>query len=133
MKKNQHLITNGTELSLENIKFHREAPLKRILMSGLGAGVNFNMHIAIHEISENLKFENRAYSEKHKHNCDEWNIILGEDLTFEITLDDEVYQVKSPATIFIPKGTMHSANALLGKGYYIAIVDTMDYNNSFVE
>ncbi|WP_316801445.1 hypothetical protein [Pedobacter frigidisoli] len=133
MKNNKHLITNGVEIPLENIKFHGEAPLKRLLMSGLGTDVNFNMHIAIHEISEPLKFEHRTYSEKHAHNCDEWNILLGEDLIFEITLDDEVFQVKSPSTVFIPKGTYHSANVLAGKGYYIAIVDTIDYKNSFID
>lgn len=129
----KNLISHGVEIPLESIKFHEEAPLKRFLMSGLGAGANFNMHIAVHEISDDLPFEKRNYSLKHKHNCDEWNLILGSgDLTFEITLDNEIYEVTAPATIYIPKGILHSANVLKGHGYFIAIVDTLDYQNSFV-
>lgn len=134
MLKNDHLVTHGVELPLQNIKFHEQAPLKRILMSGLGSSANFDMHIAIHEINEDLPFEHREYSKKHRHNCDEWNIILGsEGFTFEITLDEEIYEVQSPATVFIPKGMRHSANVLKGKGFYIAIVDTLDYDNCFTE
>lgn len=126
------LITHGVEFPLENIPFHGKAPLKRILMSGSEAGSNFNLHIAIHVIGEQLPFEYRSYSQSHAHNCDEWNIIIGDTLEFEIMLNDEKYIVKSPATIYIPKGTVHSANVLEGKGIFIAILDTIDYNNSFI-
>jgi hypothetical protein len=126
------LITHGIESPLHNIKFHGDAPLKRILMSGLEAGASYDMHIAVHEISENLPFEHRHYSSPHAHNCREWNLILGKELIFEITLNDEVYHVEAPATIFIPEGVIHSANVLKGCGYFVAIVDTLDYDNSFL-
>ncbi|RAV59970.1 hypothetical protein DIU36_03080 [Mucilaginibacter rubeus] len=63
------------------------------------------MHIAIHEIRGELSFERRKYSKRHRYSCDEWNMIGGsENLIFEITLDDEVYEVKSPATTFYTQG-----------------------------
>jgi mannose-6-phosphate isomerase-like protein (cupin superfamily) len=126
------LITQGVVIPLQNLKFHEQAPLNRLLMSGLGAEANYDMHIAIHEIKDELPFQLRDYSKKHSHNCKEYNIILGENLTFQITLDSEIFEVSAPATIYIPAGIVHSANALKGKGYFIAIVDTMDYDNSFV-
>lgn len=127
-----HLITHGVNIPLQNVKFHDQAPLQRLLMSGVGAEANYQMHIAVHEIRSDLPFEHRNYSKKHSHNCNEWNIILGTDLIFEITLNDEVYEISAPATIFIPTGTLHTANVLKGKGYFIAILDTADYENSFV-
>lgn len=133
IKNYQHLITSGIDVPLENVKEHGVAPFNRILMSGKEAEANFNKHIAIHVINENLPYEKRFYSLPHKHNCDEWNIILGtNDLTFEIMLNGELFIVKSPATVYIPQGTSHSANVLSGSGYFIALVDTLDYDKSFI-
>ena len=41
----------------------------------------------------------------HKHNADEINLIISENskLKYEIQLNDEVYTVSSPSTVFIPK------------------------------
>ena len=132
-KKFTHLISYGEDIPLEVVPFHSEAPLKRLLMSGATSAYNFNMHIAIHEIGTPLKRKFRDYSVPHSHNCDEWNILISsEKLIFEILLGDEKYEVLAPATVFIPKGLIHAANVLEGKGHFIAIVDTVDYDNSFI-
>jgi quercetin dioxygenase-like cupin family protein len=58
------------------------------------------------------------------HDCNEINLILSEKnkLTYKIQLGNEVYQVSSPATIFIPKGLKHSAEVVSGKGIFICLI-----------
>jgi cupin superfamily acireductone dioxygenase involved in methionine salvage len=79
-------------------------------------------HIAVHfvDASSNLP----KYSKLHKHDHDEINLILSQDsdLTYEIQLEDESYEVTSPSTIFIPKGIRHNAQAILGKGIFVCII-----------
>ena len=131
-KKTEGLISNGVDQQLDLLKFHDSGPIRRLLMSGTGAS-QFNMHIAVHEISKFLEKEIRDYSLPHRHNCDEWNIILSSSiLRFTIMLDGEVHIVDAPATVYIPAGTLHSANVLEGEGHFIALVDTLDYDSSFI-
>jgi len=81
-----------------------------------------NTHIAVHFVDASKDLP--KYSELHKHNHDEINLILSEDsiLTYEIQLEDESYEVTSPSTIFIPKGMKHSAQAISGKGIFVCMI-----------
>ena len=60
----------------------------------------------------------------HNHSYPELNIILGDDETFEfkVHLGTNVYQVKSPSTIWIPAGMDHCIVAVNGSGYYVCII-----------
>ena len=85
-----------------------------------------NMHIAIHFIDTTKKLS--KYSKLHCHNVDEINMILSnEKLVYEIQFEDEIYKVKSPATIFIPKGTRHRADVLSGKGMFVCMIMAKKY------
>jgi len=46
----------------------------------------------------------------------------GSKLKYEFNFEDEIYEVSSPATIFIPKNTLHSFKVISGKGIYICII-----------
>ena len=89
-----------------------------------------NTHIAVHfvDASKNLP----KYSKLHKHNHDEINLILSENanLTYDIQFEDESYEVKSPSTIFIPKGIKHSARAISGKGIFVCIILSNNYSSN---
>lgn len=133
MERYSNLISHGVLEGLQSVKFHSDAPFLRRLMSNFSDSYSIGKHIAVHEIKNNLSLKHRSYTELHAHNCDEWNIILSfEKLVFEICLDNESYEVSAPATVYIPQGLLHSANVLEGSGFYICVLDTSDYNNSFI-
>lgn len=123
MKKFQKYIQKGKVESLTKIPFHGKAPIKRLLMLDKNSFPKSNVHIAVHFI-KNLPLKIPKYSELHKHDCDEINLIISEDskLVYKIQFEDEIYKVGSPATIFIPKGIKHSAEVLSGKGIFVCIV-----------
>jgi len=90
-----------------------------------------NTHVAIHIVD--YKHKNlSAYSFLHKHNADEINLIISENnkLKYEIQLDDEIYKVLSPSTVFIPKGVKHKARFLSGKGIFVCIILSGKYTTS---
>ena len=90
-----------------------------------------NTHIAVHFVNGNHK-KMSEYSLLHKHNADEINLIISENskLKYEIQLDDEVYKVTSPSTIFIPKGVRHKAKFMSGKGVFVCIILSGKYTSS---
>ena len=52
------------------------------------------------------------------------NVLIGEPgaLVYRFTLDNQVRDVKSSATVWIPAGVKHSANALSGEGHYLCLI-----------
>ena len=130
MKKYRKFIKKGVIESLDKVPFHSKAPIKRLSMLSKSLIPQSNTHIAVHfvDASKNLP----KYSKLHKHNHDEVNLILSEDspLTYEIKLEEESYEVNSPATIFIPKGIKHSAQAISGKGIFVCIILSNNYTSN---
>jgi hypothetical protein len=129
MGKYKHLITVGILKPLEGVDFHHKAPLDRYVMlqkdSVEGDG---GFRVVTHIITD-LPKDIPEYCDLHWHDFDEVNLITSEDnsLTYKIRLEDEEYIVTSPSTIYIPKGTRHSAEVISGKGVYMAITFTKDY------
>ncbi len=133
MSRYQSLISSGVVQPLHFVPFHGRAPLQRRLMAGSEIHPEANLHIAVHEIRD-LHKQDRNYCETHRHTCAELNLLVSFDrLTFRITLDDEIYIQQAPATIFIPPGVLHSANAIEGSGFFIAILACKDYETTFSE
>ncbi len=130
MKKYRKFIKKGVVEPLEKVPFHCKAPIKRLSMLSKSLISQSNTHIAVHFIdsSKNLP----KYSKLHKHNHDEINLILSENanLTYDIQFEDESYEVKSPSTIFIPKGIKHSARAISGKGIFVCIILSNNYSSN---
>ena len=131
MNKFQKYIRRGVVEPLAKIPFHGKAPIRRLLMLDKTSVPESNTHVAVHFI-KNLPKEIPKYSELHKHDCDEINLILSEDdkLVYKVQFEDEVYKVSSPATIFIPKGVKHSAEVLSGKGIFVCIILKGEYRTS---
>ncbi len=127
MNKYQKFIKKGVIESLDKVPFHSKAPIKRLSMLNKTLIPQSDTHIAVHFVDASAVLP--KYSELHKHDHDEINLILSEDssLTYDIQLEDESYEVASPSTIFIPKGMQHSAQAISGKGIFVCVIL---YNNS---
>lgn len=129
MRKYQKYIKKGIIESLDKVPYHKKAPLKRLSMLDKSMIPESNTHVAVHFVDATKKLP--QYSELHKHNQNEINLILSENskLTYEIHLGDETYKIKSPSTIFIPKGLEHSAQAISGKGIFVCIILSSKYES----
>jgi hypothetical protein len=127
--KYQHLITKGVEKGLETVASHHKAPFTRyeLLQKDKLEG-DGGLRIVTHVIN-NLPPKIESYCDLHWHDFDEINLILSEDgsLKYRITLEDEVYEVDSQSTVYIPKGLKHAAEVISGKGIFIAINSTKEY------
>jgi len=72
------------------------------------------------------------YVELHTHDVDQVFVFLGnpedeESLELEFTFDDEVYRIKSPTTVFVPKGVPHTQKVIGGSGRYITLLMSGTY------
>lgn len=139
-KKYKKLIKRGVKSPLGKVPFHKDAPVKRLLMQDRGTfpslsktSLGSNFRIAVH-IIDKLPDDIPEYVDSHAHDCDEINLILSEKgkLAFHVVLEDEEYTVTSPATIYIPKGIKHKAWAKEGQGLFIAIIMCESYEASLI-
>lgn len=131
MQKYKKYITKGIPESLSKVPFHKKAPIKRISMLNKKTMPESNIHAAVHFV-DIIDKKISKYSILHKHDADEVNIILSENdkLVYEIQLDDEIYKVTSPATIFIPKGVKHRADVISGRGFFVCLILSDKYSTS---
>ena len=113
----QEWIFKMLPAALSNVPFHKNTPpITRIIAE------NFPVHLAVHEVSM-VSEPPAEYTQLHSHeDSDEVNIILSPDiLVYKIQLGEEEFCVSSNASVWIPRGTMHSANVLKGAGYFITL------------
>lgn len=115
-------IKKGIEEPLSQIPFHGYAPIKRLLMLNEKILPESKCHIAVHFIKD-LPEKIPDYSQLHDHDFDEVNMIISEneELLYDIQLGNKTYEVKSPATVYIPKGLKHSAKVVSGKGVFVCV------------
>jgi len=131
MNRYKKFIKKGVSEQISKIPFHNYAPIKRLSMLNKKRFPSSNTHVAVHFVNGNHK-KMSEYSMLHKHSADEINLIISEnsELKYEIQLDDEVYKVSSPSTVFIPKGVKHKAKFISGKGVFVCIILSGKYTSS---
>lgn len=131
MQKYKKYITKGISEPLSRIPFHHKTSIKRISMLSKKIIPESKIHTAVHFVDVADKKISK-YSCLHKHDVDEVNMILSHDdkLVYEIQLDDEIYKVSSPSTIFIPKGVKHRADAISGKGIFVCLILSNKYKTT---
>ena len=131
MPRYRKFIKKGINEPLSLVPFHSKAPIKRLSMSSKKLLSQTKMHLAVHFVSTKGR-SIPEYSKLHRHNVDEINLILSENgkLVYEVQLEDEIYKVSSPSTIFIPKNTRHRARVLSGKGIFVCIIKSNKYKSS---
>jgi len=131
VQKYKKYITKGIPESLSKVPFHKKAPIKRISMLNKKTMPESNIHAAVHFV-DIIDKKISKYSILHKHDADEVNIILSENdkLVYEIQIDDEIYKVTSPVTIFIPKGVKHRADVISGRGFFVCLILSDKYSTS---
>jgi hypothetical protein len=126
-----HLIARGLPADLKDVPFHGEAPLARWLMAGSGLQPSAHAHIAAHRMDV-VTPESRSYAQLHQHAVPEINLILPvTDLTYEVVLGEQRFEVDGPASIFVPAGLPHCANVKSGTGFFVTIVLGVDEYAAF--
>jgi len=73
------------------------------------------------------------YVEIHAHEVSQAYVFPTPDMTFEVTLGDEVYTVETPATVFIPPRLKHTVKIIRGAGFEVSIVRNEKYEQSLAE
>ena len=131
MRRYKKYITKGINEPLSKVAFHKKAPIKRISMLSKKTISESKIHAAVHFVDAVDKKISK-YSTLHKHDADEINLILSDSgkLFYEIQLDDEIYKVNSPVTVFIPKGVKHRADAISGKGIFVCMIMSNKYKTT---
>ena len=82
------------------------------------------VHIAVHLIKD-LADEPEPYVDAHCHpDVDEIGMVIGQpgELEYEMILNGKTHRILSPASIFIPAGTVHRARAIRGNGAYACML-----------
>jgi mannose-6-phosphate isomerase-like protein (cupin superfamily) len=117
VNNNQSLLFDMLPVPLANVPFHDNTDaITRYFAKG------FPLHVAVHEVSP-VSAPPETYTWPHVHDdCDEVNIIISQgDLLYRIQLGEEEFTVSNNSSIWIPRGTVHSANVLQGSGFFITI------------
>jgi hypothetical protein len=124
------LISHGVTEALSLVPFHNrdEAPLTRRVLSGDSIHASLHRRIVVHELRD-VRPQHRRYCDPHFHDFAEVNILLSTTrLTYEVRLGGDTYVVEAPASIHIPAGLVHSANVFEGSGFFIVLLDTVEYS-----
>lgn len=117
-EKYKSLIYANIPKTFDGLPFHRQSPyIERFVAE------DYPIHLAIHKVSD-AQGQFHRLIEPHVHEAPEINILIGDDveIEYELILGDECYQVRSPASIWIPAGLAHCANVIKGSGYCICLI-----------
>jgi hypothetical protein len=111
----KELIFKNIGSPLSSIPFHHDIDgIERLFAEG------FPLHLAIHQIHE-MPSPPSPYTRPHAHEFAEINILIGDELRYQIQLANEIYELKGSFSIWIPAGVLHAANVIQGTGYFVAI------------
>ncbi|XOF34456.1 MAG: hypothetical protein ACL93V_03940 [Candidatus Electrothrix sp. YB6] len=117
-KKYQNLIYRNVLAPLSSVPFHSDCScIERAVAE------EFPVHLAIHRITKAQGLPQK-YVELHEHNAPEINILIGDEgeMEYQFQLEDEIYHVRSPASIWIPSELKHAANLIKGSGTYVCVI-----------
>jgi len=132
----EHLIVKPFIKSAKELVHHREGQGIRYVFLDERIINETSLYTIVRKV-DNLQEDEISHVDAHAHNCDSAFLFIGnkenlEGLISEVTLEDEKYLIKSPASVFIPKGLKHSYRFIEGSGYYTNIVLSSNYNNTII-
>jgi 2-isopropylmalate synthase len=121
------------------LKYHREGVGKRWVLMDHRIDERSLIYV-IERIFEKDYSEDfpESHVDVHEHCCDSFFIFMGEEadgsgLFVNVTLGEQSETIGSPASLFIPAFVKHKYEYLKGKGRYLNIVLSPDYQRSLVE
>ena len=117
VKRYAHCIVENQVQPASSIPFHLNVPgVQRWTAPA------FPLHVAIHQVTEVQDLPDDLV-QPHRHAVPEVNILMSptDSLEYKIQLDDELYFVRAPCTIWVPAGVLHAANVVRGSGYFVCM------------
>lgn len=118
------------------LKYHKQGPGQRYEFMNKNVFPFANQYFIIREIKPSNNVQ--QYVETHKHCVDNINVFLGNntDLTglkIEFELDDQIFKLDSPISIFVPAGVPHTFRILSGSGHYLNHLQSGSYQDGLLE
>lgn len=117
-------ISKGIAQPIQELHGHKRADfIKRLLLMSSDIVPEARCHISVNVI-DGVPRSRPAYAGMHAHTCDEVYLVLGEKnkLKYKIVLGNETHTVASPAAVFVPRRLPHMAEAIAGRGQFIAVL-----------
>lgn len=118
------------------LKYHRDGPGVRWVLMDSRVDPRSSFYVIQRFIGlHGTPIVPENHVDTHAHHCDSAFVFWGDQpdgsgLTCHVQLDKEEKTINSPASVFIPAGLEHSYRYVAGKGTYINIVLSPDYNSS---
>jgi 2-isopropylmalate synthase len=133
----EQLFLSPLLISAIELRHHREGPGTRYVMVDDRLVQDCRQYCIAREITQTNE-PIPSHVNPHMHAVDSLFMFLGHEpgltgLWVEVSLGDVVKQLKSPASVFIPAGTMHTYRILQGRGIFINHVLAGRYNESLLD
>jgi 2-isopropylmalate synthase len=124
-------------ISATELKYHRKGPGNRYLMMDERVAPNVKQYCIVREIDVFCE-EYPSYVDVHVHHCDSLFLFLGSNpgyigLKVMVQLENEEFEIESPASVFIPSGVKHTYKVIRGQGTFVNHVLSGNYNDSLLE
>ncbi|HEY3150233.1 MAG TPA: hypothetical protein VGK65_01085 [Candidatus Binatia bacterium] len=108
-------------------------PVKRHVFINRDSHPDAEIYVAIHQ-AKNLPDPVPDYQVPHCHNTDEFYYFIGDDpdlsgLEGQIIFEGKVHKIVSPATVYIPEGTVHEYKVTRGAGTVTVLFRSRGYTH----
>ncbi len=108
-------------------------PVKRHVFINRDSHPDAEIYVAIHQ-AKNLPDPVPDYQVSHCHNTDEFYYFIGDDpdlsgLEGQIIFEGKVHKIVSPATVYIPEGTVHEYKVTRGAGTVTVLFRSRGYTH----
>ncbi|HEV8721863.1 MAG TPA: hypothetical protein VGW77_14630 [Candidatus Binatia bacterium] len=108
-------------------------PVKRHVFINRDSHPDAEIYVAIHQ-AKNLPDPVPEYQVPHCHNTDEFYYFIGDDpdlsgLEGQIIFEGKVHKIVSPATVYIPEGTVHEYKVTHGAGTVTVLFRSRGYTH----
>ena len=131
------LLTVPPVISATELRHHRQGPGDRYVMIDERFVRDCRQYCIVRRVPL-LESYGTGHVDRHIHTCDSLFLFMGdaEDLTglsVEVSVGENTFAVRSPASVFIPAGVEHSYRVLGGAGLFVNHVLAGSYNNSLLD
>lgn len=130
-------ITKPPIISATELKYHRHGPGERYVMIDDRFVEDCRCYCIVRTVDQ-VTFQEIGHVDPHRHHVDSLFLFLGNEqqmtgLKVIVFLNDQTFEVESPASVFIPSGVSHAYQFVSGSGIFINQVFSDNYNASLLE
>jgi 2-isopropylmalate synthase len=130
------LVTVAPRISSTELRYHRHGPGERYVMIDERFVPDCRQYCIVRQVPK-LDDYGMGHVDRHAHTCDSLFLFVGNasDLTglsVEVSLGEKTVTIRSPASVFIPAGLVHSYRVLDGAGLFMNHVLSGSYDESLL-